>query len=1458
MSRSDSQEKLSESDEQYVKLTHREHVLTRPDSYIGSIEPRECKMWVCNEDGKFEFREISYVPGLYKIFDEILVNAADNKQRDPPLTTIKVEVDPAQNRISVWNDGKGISTQKQFSPNDNCEYYIPEFIFSQLLTSSNYNDKQEKVTGGRNGYGAKLANIFSKKFHINIYNADEGINYQQTITDNMTNIQPPKLKNGKGKGSYTEISFWPDLERFNLQTITKDHVDLIRRRVYDLAGILPKVKIFWNGNQVPIKKWEDYCKVYLKEDVKPLVCEVKNEKGYTWKIGVAPSKSREFQQISFVNCVATSNGGTHVDVVVNQITKYITDYLKNRRSGKVETKPSVVKNFLYVFVDSLVINPSFDSQTKERLTLDQKKLKDDCKLPDNFLDKILKTDIVALVTEYANFKEQRKVANMKGTKKGRLIINKLEDANMAGKAESLKCTLILTEGDSAKATAVTGLATIGRDYYGVFPLRGKLLNTRDISAKKLSENDEIQNIIKIMGLDPMEKYENDDSMKRLRYGSIMIMADQDVDGSHIKGLIINFVHSMWPNLLKKRNFITEFITPIVKVTKGNNKKGAISFFTIPEFSQWKAANNNGKGYKMKYYKGLATSTAEEAKEYFSNISKHKKVFIYTNENDEERINLAFAKKRADDRKNWLAQLDANETYLGTKDTHIKYSDFVDKELILFSSYANYRAIPSSIDGWKPGQRKILWVCLKNNIKNDLKVAQLSGKVSEQAAYHHGEASLNETIIGMCQDFVGSNNINVFQPIGMLGTRLAGGEDSGSPRYVYTALEKITRTIFMKEDDDLLTYNTDEGLPIEPVTYIPIIPMVLVNGAKGIGVGWSSEVPQYCPQDIIDNLRRKMNDEPMVEMTPWYSGFTGKIIPIQVIKDGVKQPIVKWESRGIVKKIDDTTIEITELPIGIWTYDYKKFLEGLTVGESLNPHKKLADRKAAAAKAKRTKKKAAAGDDPVEQADVEEKVNLGGPKISEFREYHTNVSVHFIITVDDSQMREIESVGLREFFKLKSSITATNMTLFNAQNKIVQFNSPLDIINDYYPVRMKYYEERHRYLIDALQLQYKKLSNQARFIREVIAGIIKVNGVPRATILAALERGNYDLYDDKELTKRIKFADEVIQQHNEEEEEQNEFKSESNADHLALLEKGYDYLLAMKIWTLTKEKADKLDDEAKKKNQELEEMLKKKPIDFYKEDLDKFEVEWKAFEAKREKTRLENVADAEKVNRKSIAKNKKAADQKKAKQQKKDAKAKQEAAALQTANGEELKQEVENQMPTKEETVVQESDDDIIVINEDVKKPKKERKPKAETTTPTKEGEEKPKKERKPRVKKEKKEGEEETEEKKPAATKVKKETTETETKKKSKTTKKSNKSAFEDEDEDDDVDVDLEDSDEEPVETIASRLASRRKTEPKKQAILEEFFSGKKKDGEDGEEEEDEDDDQDEDDDGDDAWEDDE
>ena len=381
-------------------------------------------------------------------------------------------------------------------------------------------------------------------------------------------------------------------------------------------------------------------------------------------------------------------------------------------------------------------------------------------------------------------------------------------------------TLILTEGDSAKAFAIAGLSKTGRDRFGVFPLKGKLLNVRDCTDKKASENQEITNIKTIMGLQQKKNYKND--ISDLRYGRIMILTDQDVDGSHIKGLFMNFINSYWSSLSQIPGFIVSLATPIVKA----NKTETITFYTLSEYEEWEKSLIQKMG--IKYYKGLGTSTSSEAKECFDDLEMKKINYIWDKDNCQNKIDMAFAKKNSDLRKEWLKAYD-KENIITQDQKEVLYSDFIDKELIHFSNYDNTRSLPSICDGLKPSQRKVLYSVFKRKLKKGIKVAQLTGYVSEHSCYHHGEMSLNETIIGMAQDFVGSNNINLLFPDGQFGTRLLGGKDAGAPRYIWTYMSNITSVLFNSDDNAVLKYNEEEGQTIEPEWYIPILPLVLING-----------------------------------------------------------------------------------------------------------------------------------------------------------------------------------------------------------------------------------------------------------------------------------------------------------------------------------------------------------------------------------------------------------------------------------------------------------------------------------------------------------------------------------------------------------------------------------------------------------------------------------------------------
>ena len=575
-------------------------------------------------------------------------------------------------------------------------------IFGHLLTSSNYDDDQEKVTGGRNGFGAKLCNIFSTKFTLETVDSKTKKKYTQTWTKNMSEVETASIVASKSD-DFTRITFTPDFKKFKMSGMDDDFEALVKRRVYDLAGTTRGVKVWLNGDRIKINSFKKYMEMYTKaikrergdEAINDTSDIITDSPDVRWEVGFAVSDGT-FQQVSFVNSIATTSGGTHVNYIADQVCAKLADIVKKKNKGGAALKINQIRNHIFLFVNCLIVNPSFTSQTKEQLTTKHTQFGSKCSVSDEFLKKIAKTDVVTNILHFAQTKADQILKKSDGGKRSRMDNPKLTDANKAGTKDGYKCTLILTEGDSANGLAVAGRSVISADLFGTFPLRGKLLNVRDAGVDQISKNAEIQNIKNFLGLKHKTEYKD---CKSLRYGHLMIMTDQDHDGSHIKGLLINFLQVSFPSLLKIPEFLVEFITPIVKVFKGNPKHPtkSHSFFTMPEYESWKEAHGHERGGEHKYYKGLGPSTSEDAEIYFRDLDRHLKEFHVMQDNEAELIELAFSKKKADERKEWLRQFKPG-TYLDHSTREITYTDFINKELCLFSMADNLRSIPSVVDG----------------------------------------------------------------------------------------------------------------------------------------------------------------------------------------------------------------------------------------------------------------------------------------------------------------------------------------------------------------------------------------------------------------------------------------------------------------------------------------------------------------------------------------------------------------------------------------------------------------------------------------------------------------------------------------------------------------------------------------------------------------------------------------
>lgn len=945
---------------QFERRSPREHVLLRPETYIGSTALESRELWVAKlirTKLVMEKKEVLFSPGLYKIFDEILVNASDNATKlaeaEPwrRMSYIKVIVDLKNGFLSVENDGDGLPVM--IHPTENV--YVPDLVFGTLLTSSNYDDSVQRYTGGRNGYGAKLTNIFSEEFVVEIMDRDAKKFYRQVFLQNMSKKGTPMVRDLSNdeileRKSYTRISFTPDLSRFGMTELDQNIESVFLKRCVDLSACNSGIEVYFNDRRIPVSSFADLVQSLSNTavtDSKLPNTEQKRTKKHIatcsplrdWELAVRLSDG-QFEQHSYVNGIATLRGGTHVELVSTLLCKHILKAVQSKVKG-LKLTASQIRPFICIFLNTRIPNPTFDSQTKEFLTSSTSEIANLLEFDEQFLKKLLnQTGIVSTICEFFEASKKKRFlrapAASKRSKSGMLGIPKLEDANLAGSDRSDECTLIITEGDSAKALAVAGLSIIGRDKFGVFPLRGKMLNVREAPLNILAKNEEMICLRNIIGLDPKLTYKSEKERSTLRYGRVMLMTDQDYDGSHIKGLFINMLHSFWPELLKSNRFLDIFITPLLKAKKRGSKNTEVSFFSFEEYDNWKKEKTPAelKSWTIKYYKGLGTSTAAEAKEYFSNLSTHRIRFhwenqeLYSNPDYQDNlIEMAFAKNKSDERKIWIESYTPSifSEIKQTASPVINVDAFINQELILFSIYSTARAIPSIMDGLKPGQRKVLFGSFKRNLINqEIKVVQLAGYVSEHAMYHHGEASLHSTIVSMAQDFVGANNISLLEPIGQFGTRHLGGKDAASPRYIHTKLSPITRLIFHSLDDPILKYLDEDGVSVEPEWYVPVIPMLLVNGCQGIGTGFSTSIPPYNPLDLIRYIKewihlRGNESVAKASLTPWFRGFNGKVLYSE-------NKSSKVETKGVFSRLSDTQIEISELPIGRWTSAVKVVLD----------------------------------------------------------------------------------------------------------------------------------------------------------------------------------------------------------------------------------------------------------------------------------------------------------------------------------------------------------------------------------------------------------------------------------------------------------------------------------------------------------------------------------------------------
>ena len=1104
---------LSTEEGEIVSLEDREHLLLRPDTLCGSTKNAEhvCHVYVpCKSEDTTRVNDgtlaaqydvvkqtLVYAPALKNLFQEILTNALDRQFRDEKMKKIEVWIDCAEaggpGWIRIRNDGQGVPVV--FDPERSA--WKPTIAFSHFRSGTNFADDGVRWTAGRNGYGCKATNVFSAVFKICTADPRTALTFTQTFDTNMAHASEPVVRPLKTKKGFTDVSFLLDFPRLGGgDCMSADVRTMLEATTIDASACTARrISLSLNGKVLEVKTLKDFASVFAPVQrcptqgtlmASPTVAldVVKNEAHNVnlWEICAVASSvaSSEDNCLGFVNSLQCSQG-THINLGFSRITTAVEECMRTRlKKADFTLAASVVRRHVFLVVKLLVDSPEFSSQTKEKLTTPASRFDFKWQPSAAFMKQLAAMGVLTSIYEEVVDKELAAARRLMGSQpktsgaRRVVIADKYDAATNVNKSGS-RCSLLVTEGDSARALAVAGLAVVGRANFGIFALKGKPLNVRNATVECISKNKEVTTLINILGLTLHKVYT---SLDGLSYKKLVIFSDQDPDGAHIGGLIINVIHALFPSILAvDPSYVQRFPTPLVRAT---SKTAVHCFYASAHYEEWWRTMEPSvqATYAVKYFKGLGTSTSALAREYFSAYKEHLVDIVWNAASDALMVQM-FQTDNAAARRALLTSHFNPDSYVDYTAPSVTLHDFIHKEVLPYSNYSNERNIPNVLDGLKPVQRKALFTLLSKNVTSDVKVAQVAAQIASCTMYHHGEQSLVEAVIGMAQDHVGISNINLFRPEGQFGSRLDPPSVHSAARYIFTGLDSVTRALFPKLDDDVLVYKEDEGLSIEPVVFAPVIPMALVNGAFGIGTGWATSVPMYNPDDLIRLCRLFASGDGAgvvvgaAALTPWYCGFRGTIEFLEA--KGV------FRTRGCMTVSEDgSRIHITELPVGVWTHSFVEDLEklinaGVVRGGSGGGGK---DKDIDVKKRKRSN-------------------SSGAGIVTSIEKLWTDSTVDMVLHCDKEKVCALMSEGLAAsplwaVLGMQNEIRTSNMHLHGEDGKLRHYESVAGIVHEHATFRLAMYGRRKQNMIVKLEAEKKMQSNKLRFVSEVIAGTICIH------------------------------------------------------------------------------------------------------------------------------------------------------------------------------------------------------------------------------------------------------------------------------------------------------------------------------------------------------------------------------
>jgi DNA gyrase/topoisomerase IV subunit B len=1008
----------------------RSYALSRPND-VGNIILETKYYDIPSEDGStYSVDKISISDAFCKIVDEAITNAADQWIKSPECTTIRISI--KDGKIVVKNDGPGIPLYVD----EVTKVYSVEQMFTKQYTSTNYNEgvNPDSITGGHNGLGIKLTNVYSN--WMDVYTVSGGNRYKQVYREGMLHIDKPDIVKSNRK-ECTIVGFIPNYDHLCRVETNKPNVGwfktddqivpLIRKRAYEISAYLSNVlyhtecgkkikytkksRVFFNGKRIPplpIGKWasmwgnEPIVHVF-KPSCRPLSLAITITKN-----------SRKFKHYCLINGVHTPELSDPLNEVIKQIEIWVhgkVEELIGKKLEKLQTKH--FRKYLHVWCVAMVPKSmiNFKGQTKSKVTLSttgRKQWKRWYSVPTTLLEQVwlhLKPILLSVL----------KKVKVKQVKINTLFIP------ATSRSKKVHKTVIICEGDSAADLMmflVKHAKVLSSKTCAIFSAQGvtmnplKQINKHGMMTERLKNNKTLQGLAQIIGLEYGEVYS---STKQLNYQEIVIATDQDSDGiGKICSLLICFLNKFWPSLFKL-GAVKRYRTPIVRIYNG---KEVYKFYDEEEYHKQK---HKWPRATVRYYKGLGSHSKLERKHMAQTYEEDLITYVPDERGDEAMYDMHG--KNADIRKRILTDQSVGQY---EDPVNLKISEQFDIDSKKQQLENVQRKLPSVYDGMNPVHRKVLATVRKywkhNSVK---KVFQLSGLAAEKMVYEHGDASMNSAVMHMAQIIPGANNIPLIRPVsGSLGSQLLGRKQNAQPRYTNIGYSICIDYLFPKADDPVLSYAEAEGQMVEPKYYVGIIPHSILEHRMSPATGWSYKSWARSYESVLKATRAAISDYPNYTMP----NLVGELW----LPDGMSVRMI-GDSEYCMGSytIDRNTLTITQLPIQEWSIPYVNFLKGLKTNND-----------------KLSKNRFEGIIQSIDAQNGSDSVWIQIKLVPGWRE-----------TVETTKCPE-GITPIEKFFKLYKKLTPNLNFLLG--DKVVEYKSYDQIMSDWFEERKRLYESRIRY------------------------------------------------------------------------------------------------------------------------------------------------------------------------------------------------------------------------------------------------------------------------------------------------------------------------------------------------------------------------------------------------------------